>query len=82
VANGNVTVNVDPQSLPALSACTTASVQLHELPHEGETKAEAAVRPRGRAIRLPERLEHVGKKIGVIPWTRVLHHDVHRPAPR
>jgi hypothetical protein len=55
-------------------------VQLHELPHEGETKAEAAVRPRGRAIRLPERLEHVGKKIGGYSLTRVLHHDVHRPA--
>src|SRR5918995_4475751 len=61
--------------LPLTGRVHGASVQLHELPDDGQPETEPAVWPRRGAISLTKALEYVWQKGGTDALTRV--HDLH-----
>ena len=61
-----VTGEGDPESF---------SMQLDELPHQGKTDPQSAMRPRRRFIQLEEHLEHVRQHLRGDPAAGVSHSD-------
>ena len=59
----SATVNVAPCPFSFGLRLHRPAVQLDQVTHDREPEAEAAVRARGRAVRLPEALEDVGQEL-------------------
>ena len=62
---------------PAADGVDGAAMQLDEMPHDREAKADAAVFARGPAVRLPESFEDVRNKIRCNAGSCVADHDLH-----
>ncbi len=68
--------NVAPRFSPSLADVDRAAVQLDDVADDGQAEAEAGVRPRRAAVRLPEAIEDERQDVGGDPFAGVGHHDL------
>ena len=78
VAIGSRRTNVEPRSVPALSAVDGAAVQLDDLAHQRQPQPQPAMPPARRRICLAEPIEHIGQEVAADALSGVADDQVRR----